>query len=211
MHSADNKLVRKEDGLIQLFNPPFDKSSLNPGYIKGYVPGVRENGGQYTHAAIWLVMAFSSIGNKKRTWELLQMINPINRGNNEEKISIYKTEPYVIAADVYAEPLHKGRGGWTWYTGSAGWMYQLIIEYFIGLKKEGNTIRFEPCFPADWASFDMTYNFRSSKYHISFTQSGIAGEKTIKVTADDVVQENNIIQLADDNRLHEVKIEITSA
>ena len=136
MQSADKHLVRKEDGLIQLFNPPFDKSDLNPGYIKGYVPGVRENGGQYTHAAIWLVMAFAAIGNRKRTWELLQMINPVNRGNNKEKIAIYKTEPYVIAADVYAEPLHKGRGGWTWYTGSAGWMYQLIIDSFIGLKRK---------------------------------------------------------------------------
>ena len=147
MKSANKFLVRKDDGLIQLFNPPFDKSQLNPGYIKGYVPGVRENGGQYTHAAIWLVMAFAALGNKKKTWDLLNMINPVNKGNSVEKINVYKTEPYVVAADVYAEPLHKGRGGWTWYTGSAGWMYQLILEYFIGLKRQANKIHFEPCLP----------------------------------------------------------------
>jgi len=157
MHSADKYLVKKEDGLIQLFTPPFDKSAMNPGYIKGYVPGVRENGGQYTHAAVWLVMAFAAIGDKKRTWELLQMINPLNRGNTKDKITIYKTEPYVIAADVYAEPLHKGRGGWTWYTGSAGWMYQLILESFLGLKRVNNILYFTPCLPEDWASVKMNY------------------------------------------------------
>src|SRR6201999_1717392 len=115
-------LVRREQSLVQLLDPPFDKSTLDPGYIKGYVPGVRENGGQYTHAAVWLTMAFAALGDKKRTWELLQMINPVNHGNSAETVSIYKVEPYVIAADVYAQPLHRGRGGWTWYTGSAGWM-----------------------------------------------------------------------------------------
>ncbi|MEP6948714.1 MAG: glucoamylase family protein, partial [Ginsengibacter sp.] len=171
MQSADKHLVRKEDGLIQLFNPPFDKSDLNPGYIKGYVPGVRENGGQYTHAAIWLVMAFAAIGDRKRTWELLQMINPVNRSNTKEKIAVYKTEPYVIAADVYAEPKHKGRGGWTWYTGSAGWMYQLIIDSFIGLKREADTLRFAPCIPEEWKNFEVYYRFADSNYHIQFIQS----------------------------------------
>src|SRR5882724_11223831 len=110
MAAVEKRLVRRAAGLIQLFDPPFNRSALNPGYIKGYVPGVRENGGQYTHAAIWLVMAFAALGNKQRTWELLKMINPLNRGNDEAKISMYKVEPYVIAADVYAEPTHKGRG-----------------------------------------------------------------------------------------------------
>jgi len=208
MHSADKHLVRKEDGLIQLFNPPFDKSDLNPGYIKGYVPGVRENGGQYTHAAIWLVMAFASIGNSKRTWELLQMINPLNRGNNEEKIAIYKTEPYVIAADVYAEPMHKGRGGWTWYTGSAGWMYQLIIDSFIGLKREADSLRFTPCIPEEWKNFEVNYRFANSNYHIQFIQSASEVEKTMKVFLDEMVQENGIIPLINDGKAHQVKIEL---
>jgi len=208
MQSADKHLVRKEDGLIQLFNPPFDKSDLNPGYIKGYVPGVRENGGQYTHAAIWLVMAFAEIGNRKRTWELLQMINPLNRGNNEEKIGIYKTEPYVIAADVYAEPMHKGRGGWTWYTGSAGWMYQLIIDSFIGLKREADTLKFTPCIPQEWQNFEINYRFVDSNYHIQFIQSASEVEKTMKVFLDEAEQENGIVPLINDGKAHEVKIEL---
>ncbi|WP_394767263.1 GH36-type glycosyl hydrolase domain-containing protein [Ferruginibacter sp.] len=173
MQSADKYLVQKEDGIIQLFTPPFDKSAMNPGYIKGYVPGVRENGGQYTHAAIWLVMAFAALNNKKRTWELLQMINPLNRGNTADKIAVYKTEPYVIAADVYAEPLHKGRGGWTWYTGSAGWMYQLILNSFAGLKKEGDHLHFSPCFPETWASVKLTYHYHDTEFGIEIVQQKI--------------------------------------
>ena len=208
MHSADKHLVRKEDGLIQLFNPPFDKSDLNPGYIKGYVPGVRENGGQYTHAAIWFIMAFAAIGDRKRTWALLQMINPINRGNSKEKIAIYKTEPYVIAADVYAEPMHKGQGGWTWYTGSAGWMYQLIIDSFIGLKRESDTLMFTPCVPAEWKSFEVHYRFGESNYHLQFIQSTSEGEQTMKIFLDEMILENGSIPLINDGKTHEVKIEL---
>ena len=208
MQSADKHLVRKEEGLIQLFNPPFDKSDLNPGYIKGYVPGVRENGGQYTHAAIWLVMAFAEQGNTKRTWELLQMINPINRGNTSDKIAMYKTEPYVIAADVYAEEKHKGRGGWTWYTGSAGWMYQLIINSFIGLKRVGNTLSFLPCIPEEWENFEINYRFESSYYHIHLTQSLSRSENKMKCFLDGILQENGIIPLVNDGQTHLVKIEI---
>ena len=205
MHSADKNLVRQEDGLIQLFNPPFNKSAMNPGYIKGYVPGVRENGGQYTHAAIWLVMAFAAIGDRKRTWELLQMINPLNRGNSMDKIAVYKTEPYVIAADVYAEPKHKGRGGWTWYTGSAGWMYQLIIASFIGLRKEGNNLHFLPCLPKEWNEFEMTYRFGESNYTIHFNQT-ISTEKKMSITVDGVLQENAAVSLINDGKQHEVQV-----
>ncbi len=147
MESAYKNLVQKEVGIIQLLEPPFDKLDLNPGYIKGYVPGVRENGGQYTHAAIWMIMAFAKLGNNKRLWELLRMINPINHSNTSEKMAIYKVEPYVLAADVYARAPHAGRGGWTWYTGSAGWMYRLIIESFLGLQREANKLKFSPCIP----------------------------------------------------------------
>jgi cellobiose phosphorylase len=136
MEAVNKRLVRRDLGLIQLLDPPFDTSTLNPGYIKGYVPGVRENGGQYTHAAIWMVMAFAALGDTERTWELFEMINPINHGKTNEDVATYKVEPYVMAADVYASPQHEGRGGWTWYTGSAGWMYQLIVESLLGLSLE---------------------------------------------------------------------------
>ena len=189
MKSADKYLVQQEDGMIQLFTPPFDKSDMNPGYIKGYVPGVRENGGQYTHAAIWLVMAFAEIGNHKRTWELLQMINPLNRGNTAEKMNVYKAEPYVVAADVYAEPLHKGRGGWTWYTGSAGWMYQLILESFIGLRKEGNKMVFTPCIPAEWPSLKIVYQGTNKSFQIEITQEFINDKQAFTLFVDGVAQQ----------------------
>ena len=195
MKSADKYLVQQEDGMIQLFTPPFDKSALNPGYIKGYVPGVRENGGQYTHAAIWLVMAFAEIGNHKRTWELLQMINPLNRGNTAEKMNVYKAEPYVVAADVYAEPLHKGRGGWTWYTGSAGWMYQLILESFIGLRKEGNKMVFTPCIPAEWPSIKIMYQGTNKSFQIEITQEFINDEQAFTLFVDGVAQQEMYFML----------------
>ena len=162
--------------LIQLLDPPFDKSHLNPGYIKGYVPGVRENGGQYTHAAIWAAMAFAALGDRERAWELFAMINPVNHGGSPEAIAIYKVEPYVVAADVYAVSPHTGRGGWTWYTGSAGWMYRLIVESLLGLRLEGDTLRFVPCLPLEWKTFKVHYRYRETIYHITVLQTG--DEKT---------------------------------
>jgi cyclic beta-1,2-glucan synthetase len=147
MDSLDAHLVRRDAGLIQLLDPPFDQSPLDPGYIKGYVPGVRENGGQYTHAAIWAAMAFAQLGDRTRAWELFDIINPINHARTPTDLATYKVEPYVIAADVYAVSPHVGRGGWTWYTGSAGWMYRLIVESLLGLRLEGETLRIEPCLP----------------------------------------------------------------
>ena len=183
----------------------FDKSDLNPGYIKGYVPGVRENGGQYTHAAIWLVMAFAYLGDRKRTWELLKMINPVNRGNNSEKNEVYKVEPYVMAADVYAEPKHKGRGGWTWYTGSAGWMYQLIIESFIGLQRKGDSLSFSPCIPEEWNSLKINYRFRDTVYRIEFIQPQKGSMSTAKLLVDGLEENTQTISLVNDGKTHEVK------
>ena len=144
MGAVDTRLVRRKDALVQLLDPPFDKSDLDPGYIKGYVPGVRENGGQYTHAAIWAAMAFATLGDSRRAWELLAMINPVNHAATPEAIAVYKVEPYVVAADVYALSPHTGRGGWTWYTGSAGWMYRLIVESLLGLQARGGSTAFYP-------------------------------------------------------------------
>ncbi|MEO7311580.1 MAG: glucoamylase family protein [Chitinophagaceae bacterium] len=206
IESANQYLVDRPNKLIQLFDPPFDVSALNPGYIKGYVPGVRENGGQYTHAAIWLVMAFAALQNKERTWELLKMINPINHGNSEEGIARYKVEPYVMAADIYKQPLHTGRGGWTWYTGSAGWMYQLIIESFLGLKREGAKLMFNPCVPEQWTEFGIKYRFEETNYSIRFSQS--KQQEGIKVSISGVDQKGNSITLVNDRMEHVVEVVI---
>jgi cellobiose phosphorylase len=154
MDAVDQRLVRRDHALIQLLDPPFDKSELNPGYIKGYVPGVRENGGQYTHGAIWAAMAFAALGDSRRAWELLAMINPVNHARSPEGIATYKVEPYVVAADVYALPPHNGRGGWTWYTGSAGWMYRLILESLLGISINIDIMTFNPCLPAMQADYN---------------------------------------------------------
>lgn len=204
INSAGKYLVKKESGIIQLFEPPFDKSSLNPGYIKGYVPGVRENGGQYTHAAIWLIMAYAALGKPDETWELLKMINPINRGIDADKIAVYKVEPYVIAADVYAEPTHLGRGGWTWYTGSAGWMYQLIIESFVGLKRKGNSLTFKPCLPSDWKTLSVSYKFMDTLYNIKLEADNKASDGYI---IENGVRVNDArITLVNDLASHEVTV-----
>lgn len=179
MQSANQYLINREKGLIQLLEPPFDKADMDPGYIKGYVPGVRENGGQYTHAAIWMVMAFAKLDDRERTFELLSLINPINHGKTPEDVALYKAEPYVMAADVYGVEPHTGRGGWTWYTGSAGWMYQLVTESFLGIRREGNELVIEPRVPADWELFKIKYTLNENVYNIEVTQKD--GEFTITV------------------------------
>ena len=183
MNSVDQYLVNRDKNIIQLLDPPFDKSNLNPGYIKGYVPGVRENGGQYTHAAIWMVMAFARLGDAAKTWELIQLINPIGHGTTAEQTDTYKVEPYVMAADVYGVEPHTGRGGWTWYTGSAGWMYQLVLESFLGLRREGDTIWFEPCMPEEWPSFKIRYKYQDTVYKIT-VHRGASKENKITLVND---------------------------
>jgi len=204
MESAYKNLVQKDIGIIQLLDPPFDKSEVNPGYIKGYVPGVRENGGQYTHAAIWLIMAFAKLGDNERVWELLKMINPVNHGKTPEEIAVYKVEPYVIAADVYANESHAGRGGWTWYTGSASWMYRLIVEDFLGLKREGNKLKFAPCIPKEWESFKVHYRYKSTVYHVAVIQKD--GEQAMKVIVNGLEQEDRMITLTDDGGEHDAQV-----
>ena len=209
MEAVDKRLVRRNDALIQLLDPPFDKSDLNPGYIKGYVPGVRENGGQYTHAAIWAAMAFAKLGDSRRAWELLAMINPVNHAGSPEEITTYKVEPYVVAADVYAVSPHTGRGGWTWYTGSAGWMYTLILESLLGLRREGDKLRFAPCLPGDWEAFKVHYRYRETVYHITVLQPGDGS--VASVTVDGVEQPDTAISLVDDHQEHTVEVRIQVA
>ncbi len=208
MEALDKNLVRREHKLIQLLDPPFDKSNLNPGYIKGYVPGVRENGGQYTHAAIWAAMAFADLGDSKRAWELLAIINPINHAKTPEGIASYKVEPYVVAADIYALTPHTGRGGWTWYTGSAGWTYRLIVESLLGLMLEVDKLHIEPCIPADWKMYKMHYRFRETMYHISIFQTR-GKNADLNITVDGVQTVERIIPLVDDRQGHNVEVRIT--
>jgi cellobiose phosphorylase len=205
MNAVDRRLVRREYSLIQLLDPPFDKSNLDPGYIKGYVPGVRENGGQYTHAAVWATMAFAALGDARRMWELLAMINPVNHAKSPEAMQIYKVEPYVVAADVYAVTPHIGRGGWTWYTGSAGWLYRLIVESLLGLRLDVDKLHLAPCLPADWQGFTVHYRHRETVYHIKAARAAaVSGGMT--VTVDGVEQQDPVIPLADDRREHLVEV-----
>jgi cellobiose phosphorylase len=205
MDAVDQRLVRRDHALIQLLDPPFDKSALNPGYIKGYVPGVRENGGQYTHGAIWAAMAFAALGDSRRAWELLGMINPVTHSKSPEGIAVYKVEPYVAAADVYALPPHTGRGGWTWYTGSAGWMYRLIVESLLGLKLEVDKLSFSPCLPSEWKGFKMYYRYRETDYEIDVRRQH-EGEDRAVVTVDGMELQDEAISLVDDRRNHSVEI-----
>jgi cyclic beta-1,2-glucan synthetase len=205
MKSVDARLVRYENSLVQLLDPPFDKSDLDPGYIKGYVPGVRENGGQYTHAAIWVAMAFARLGNNMKAWEIFKLINPVNHALSPKEVAKYKVEPYVIAADVYAVPPHTGRGGWTWYTGSAGWMYRLIIESLLGLRLETDKLFIEPCIPSEWDSYTIHYRFRETIYRISvIRQNDHLSQTAIKI--DGVVQQEGFIRLHNDQKEHLVEV-----
>jgi len=205
--AADSQLVDNQSNLIRLLTPPFDSSSLNPGYIKGYVPGIRENGGQYTHAAVWLIMAQAALGHSQRAWELVDMINPVNHSNTKEKVSVYKAEPYVIAADVYSMKYNSGRSGWTWYTGSAGWMYQLITEWLLGMRVEGNKLIFLPCIPNDWDSFKITYMHKNTRYHITVTQDKSA-KRDMTIEVDGTMQNNKVILLFDDMADHTVIVTV---
>ncbi len=205
MQAVDQRLVQREHGLIQLLAPPFDKSDLDPGYIRGYVPGVRENGGQYTHGAIWTAMAFAALGDARRAWELTTMINPVSHASSAQGVATYKVEPYVMAADVYAVAPHIGRGGWSWYTGSAGWMYRLVVESLLGLRLAGERLYLAPCLPADWQSFTIHYRYRETVYHIVVTQTH-GGDDGTGVTVDGIEQRDGAIPLIDDRRPHSVEV-----
>jgi cyclic beta-1,2-glucan synthetase len=207
MDSVEHHLVQQDAQLVQLFTPPFDKSELDPGYIKGYIPGVRENGGQYTHAAIWAAMAYAAMGDSKRTWELFTLLNPIAHGATPEQTQVYKVEPYVMAADIYALPPHTGRGGWTWYTGSSGWMYRFITESLLGFQREANLLQFTPCLPPDWKTFTINYRYRETYYYITVLNAG-DGKSISRIVSDGVEQSDKTVHLIDDRNKHEVEVNI---
>ena len=212
MDALDQHLVRRDAGLIQLLDPPFDKAGLNPGYIQGYVPGVRENGGQYTHAAVWATMAFAALGDSHRAWALLDLINPLKHTQDAAAIAIYKAEPYVVAADVYAIEPHTGRGGWTWYTGSAGWLYRLIVESLLGLDRQGDRLQITPCLPEHWTHYTMRYRFGGSLYRIEVQQSLSAdGDRHHRISVDGIDPGELGIALIDDQQEHAVVVQIERA
>ena len=207
MDAVATHLVRPEAGLVQLLDPPFDRRGPNPGYIAGYVPGVRENGGQYTHSAVWAAMAYAALGDAQRAWQVMDLINPLHHGRTPEEVAIYKVEPYVVAADVYSVAPHTGRGGWTWYTGSAGWMYRLIVESLLGLSLHvddtGARLLIRPCLPAGWPGYHVDYRFRETTYRIDIVRTGGAMPS---VTVDGELQSGTGVALVDDGVAHVVRV-----
>jgi cyclic beta-1,2-glucan synthetase len=206
MVSVNKRLVKEAEQIILLFTPPFDKSAHDPGYIKGYLPGVRENGGQYTHAAIWTAWAFAKLGQGDRAVELFRMLNPISHADTPEKTARYKVEPYVIAADIYGAPPHTGRGGWTWYTGSSAWMYRLGIEVILGITRVGNALKINPCIPHDWTGFKVDYRFGNTHYKINVENPHNVNVGIREIVLDGVSLSAGIIPLADDALPHEARV-----
>ena len=206
MAAVEEYLIRRGDGLVILFTPPFDKGTLNPGYIKGYVPGVRENGGQYTHAAIWTMIAYSMLGDGERAGELFALLNPINHSSTRAGLHKYKVEPYVAVGDVYAVPPHNGRGGWTWYTGSAGWMYRAGLESILGFKLQKDRLEIDPCVPRWWRDFEITYRRGRAVYRIRVENPSGVSRGVVSVEVDGVVQTGLAITVTDDEKTHNVRI-----
>jgi len=208
MSAVNAQLVSRSEGLVQLFTPPFDRSPHDPGYIKAYPPGLRENGGQYTHAAMWCALAFALLGDGDRAGELFSLINPVNHASTRAAIHRYKVEPYVVCADVYSAPAHIGRGGWTWYTGSAGWMYRTAVEGILGISLRGGVLRINPCIPRNWPAFEVTYKHGSSRYRIAVENPHAVCRGIIRASLDgrDISVSPCDIALADDGSYHYARI-----
>jgi cyclic beta-1,2-glucan synthetase len=206
MDAVRTFLVARGSQTLLLLSPPFDKSAQDPGYIKGYPPGVRENGGQYTHAAVWIVMALARLGSGDEAAEFFHMINPVNHARTAGDVARYKTEPYVMAGDVYARPPHAGRGGWSWYTGSAGWMYRAGIESILGLRRRGETFIIDPCIPSSWPEYRITWQFLDSRYEITVSNPTRRCRGIAEATLDGAPVEAGAVPLHNDGRTHDVQI-----
>jgi cyclic beta-1,2-glucan synthetase len=210
MESLQRHLIRRDDGLALLFIPPFDKTPHDPGYIKGYPPGLRENGGQYSHAAMWAIMAFAKLGQGDEAHDLFGLLNPINHAHTPEQVDRYKVEPYVIAADVYSVAPHVGRGGWTWYTGSAGWMHRAGIEAILGIRREGQILVIAPCIPTTWTDFEASVKLGTTRYDISVRNASHASPDTRRVILDNAVlaPSTGDLRLPLDGRSHVLTIHL---
>ncbi|HEX5010184.1 MAG TPA: carbohydrate-binding protein, partial [Planctomycetota bacterium] len=211
MDAVRMQLVRRDANVILLLAPPFDQSALDPGYIRGYVPGVRENGGQYTHAALWAVMATARLGNGDEAVELFHMLNPINHARTAAGIERYQAEPYVVAADVYAHPAHIGRGGWTWYTGSAGWMHRVGLESILGLRRRGRSFALDPCVPAAWPAFRLALRFGRTQYQISVSNPARRNHGVSLAVLDGEPVDPGAVPLVDDGRVHHLQVTMGEA
>lgn len=209
MQAVEQYLIKYDEGLVKLLTPPFDEGDLEPGYIKGYPPGVRENGGQYTHAAVWVIMAYCIMRNTDMAWKIFNMLNPINHANTMMEASRYKVEPYVMAADVYAVPPHTGRGGWTWYTGASGWMYNVGIQHILGFKKKADRIIIEPCIPRDWTEYNIRYKHnKNTIYNIIVRNQNSTNTGKVEIILDGKKLEGNEIGLAEDGIEHTAEVSI---
>ncbi len=208
MSAVNAQLVSRSDGLVQLFTPPFDRTQHDPGYIKAYPPGLRENGGQYTHAAMWSTWAFALLGDGDRAGELFSLLNPINHASTRAGIHRYKVEPYVVCADVYSAPSHIGRGGWTWYTGSSGWMYRTATEGILGINLRADVLRIDPCIPRAWPGFEITYKHGSSRYHIAVENPHGVSRGIARASLDErpISGKPCDVSLVDDGSYHYVRI-----
>src|SRR5437764_2291216 len=206
LRSLEENLVREVDSLILLFTPPFDKTAADVGYIKGYPPGVRENGGQYIHAAAWVAMAFARRGDGDKAVRLLRMLNPVERAREDEDRERYKVEPYVIPGDVYSLAGHIGRGGWTWYTGAAAWIYRVWLEEVLGFQRRGDTLKINPVIPKDWAGFQLRYRFRNTTYRIAVENPVPCSSGVTLVEVDGIMVADKIVTLRDDGLRHEVRV-----
>ena len=208
MAAVEERLIRRGDGLALLFAPPFDLTPLDPGYIRGYPPGIRENGGQYTHAATWSAIAFAALGDGDKAAELFSLLNPINRAGTRADVQRYKVEPYVVAADVYSVAPHVGRGGWTWYTGSAGWLYRAGIEAILGLRLQGAFLCLEPCIPKAWPRFEIVFKYRSATYEIEVENpDGVCrGVARAELDGERLPDGETRVPLVDDGRVHKVRV-----
>jgi cyclic beta-1,2-glucan synthetase len=206
MDAVRTHLVRRGASLVVLLTPPFDKTPLDPGYIRGYLPGIRENGGQYTHAAVWVMMALAKLGSGDEAMELFHMLNPVNHARSRADAERFKTEPYVVAADVYTHPAHTGRGGWTWYTGSAGWMYRAGVESILGLRRHGATFEIDPCIPTVWAGYSMEWRVGRTVYRVEVQNPQGKCRGVGKAELDGTVVDARRIPLVDDGRTHQVKV-----
>ena len=206
MSALRRHLVRDETRIVQLLDPPFDASVPSPGYIQGYVPGVRENGGQYTHAAVWAALAFAAMGDGDRAWALFGMLNPVRHGDSAERIAVYRTEPYVVAGDVYAFAPHAGRGGWTWYTGSAGWLYQLLVEWLLGVQRRGDRLVLRPLLPSGWDAFELSYRFGATTFDIVVQAGATAADQ--ELTVDGASAPDGSVALVDDGARHRVVLAV---
>jgi cyclic beta-1,2-glucan synthetase len=191
---------------VLLLTPPFDSTPQDPGYIKGYVPGIRENGGQYTHAAVWTILALARLGRGDEAMELFDIVNPINHTRTADGLHRYRGEPYAVAADVYAHPMHVGRSGWTWYTGSAGWLYQAAIDGLLGLRRHGTTFSINPCVRARWSEYSIDWRVGRARYHITVFNPEQRSGGVRSATLDDLPVDPDAIPLADDAATHEVVV-----